>query len=677
MQNTPRVFRRPQNILAVYDAPARAVFKFSQRDGSRIEQAADTSIDFLTQQDLVSFIDSLAIQRLPLDDADRALLAGLAAAPPAGPAAPVAAAALPKTVPAGAGDPPPPETESSGLRWGLVGVIIGLGVVLILVIVLLSRFFSGPSGSSPTETPVVETTVTVTATPGDASVVALANVSVRSGPSAEYPVIGVLPAGTSAPVIGKNAAGTWWLVSAPNIQGNQGWLPDDQVTASNTASVPVATPPPLPTPTPTPLQTFNGWKGEYFANADVQGQPVVVQDDPQINFNWGAGAPAPGVPPNDYSVRWSRDQFFEQGAYRYSVNVEGGVRLWLDGQLLIDSWRDQGLRLEQADSGPLVQGTHPVRVEFRKRSGNGQIAVSWQLIPQEPPEAVISGPTTGQAGQQLRFSAANSIPPPSGSIVRYEWRFGDGSTATGVQVDTVYAQPATYEVLLVVTADNGLASTATQQVVISPAPQPPTAVIVSPAQGVAGQPLTFDASQSSGQTALTQHLWSFGDGVAATGEVVQHVYNQQGAYTVSLTVTDSNGLTGSANKQVQILPAATSTPTPSPTATVAPLPLEGTDWQWEEALPGAPVSARFSANVVNGNGGCNDYTGGYQVVGQALTVDALATAGLQCAADVMAQELVYLAALQGARGFEIIGARLRVFGVVGDQNVELYFTAQQ
>ena len=383
------------------------------------------------------------------------------------------------------------------------------------------------------------------------------------------------------------------------------------------------------------------------------------------------------MPPNDYSVRWSRDQFFEQGAYRYSINVEGGVRLWLDGQLLIDSWRSQGLRLEQADSGPLASGAHPVRVEYRKLSGNGQIAVSWQLIPQEPPEAVISGPTTGQAGQQLRFSAANSVPPPGGSIVRYEWRFGDGRTATGVQVDTVYAQPATYEILLVVTADNGLASTATQQVVISPAPQPPTAVIVSPSQGVAGQPLTFDAGQSSGQTPLTGYLWSFGDGVAATGEVVQHVYNQQGAYSVSLTVTDSNGLTGNSSKQVQILPAATPTPAPSPTPTIAPLPLEGTDWQWEAALPGAPVSARFFANVVSGNGGCNDYTGGYQVAGQALTVDALATTGLLCADDVMAQEAVYLAGLQAARGYEIIGARLRIFGVVGDQNVELFYTAQQ
>ena len=682
MENTPKVIRRPQNILAVYDSPARSVFKLNQRDVSRIEQAADTSIDFLTLEELVNLIDSLGVQRLPLDDADRAVLASMAAPPPsvspppgAAAAAPVAAT-QPKSVSTSPDAPPPGEGESSGLRWGLVGIILGLGVVLILAIVLLSRFFSGPSGPLPTETPTVETTLTATITPAAASVIALANVSVRSGPAIEYPVTGLLPAGGSAQVIGRNAAGTWWLISAPNIQGNQGWVPDDQVTTSNVADVPVATPPPLPTPTPTPVRTFNGWMGEYFANADLQGQPVVIQDDPQINFNWGAGSPAPDVPPNDYSVRWTRNQAFEQGAYRFAINVEGGVRLWVDGQLLIDSWRDQGLRLEQADSPPLAQGAYPVRVEYRKRSGNGLIAVSWQLIPEEPPVAVINGPTSGQAGQSLQFSAANSVPPPVGSIVSYEWRFGDGSTASGVEVDKVYAQPASYEVLLVVTGDNGLASTATQQVTIAAAPQPPQAVIAAPSQGVVDQPLTFNGGQSSGQSPITQYLWTFDDGVAATGQVVQHAYSQPGSYTVTLAVTDSNGLTGSANQQIQITqPAATPTPTPTPASPT--LSLEGPDWQWENALPGAPVNASFNNGVVSGNGGCNDYSGGYQVNGQTLTVSALGTTSVQCADDVMAQEAIYLDGLQGARGYEIVGNRLRIFGVAGDQEVELFYTAQQ
>lgn len=678
MPHLPRVIRSPQTVLAVYETPTRAVIKLSQRDVLRIEQMAGTSIDFVEQPRLVSIIDRLGILRLTLDDADRAALAGLPnAAParppaPASPARPAPAQSSPAAAPLTAGAPPPGAVDdastgdpSPGLRWGLVAGIAGLAIVLILAVILLARFFGSPADVSPEETPTAEVTTTITATPAAPNVIALSNVSVRSGPDAVYPVIGLLPAGGSADVVGRNDAGTWWLINGPNIQGDQGWVPDDQVTARNTGSVPVATPPPLPTPTATPQQAFSGWKGEYYANPDLQGQPALVRDDPQINFNWGAGAPAPGLPPNDYSIRWTRQPSFDQGDYRFTVNVEGGVRLWLDGRSLIDSWTAQGLRLEQADSGPLSQGSHEVRVEYQKRSGNGQIALSWELIPRQPPTAKIAGPTTGMAGESLRFSAAGSTAPPGGNIVSYEWRFGDGGTGSGVEVVKSYTQPASYEVTLVVTADNGLASVATQQVVIAPAPQPPKAIIDAPAQGAAGQALTFNGGGSTGQTALTGYLWSFGDGVAATGQVVQHAYSQAGVYTVSLTVTDSSGLTGVASQQVSITAAATPTPTP--------LALEGIDWRWEAALPGAPVTARFQDGVVGGNGGCNGYSGEYVMAGQSLTVGPLSTAGLVCADDVTEAETTYLAALQGARGYEISGARLRIFGVVGDQDVELFF----
>jgi hypothetical protein len=59
---------------------------------------------------------------------------------------------------------------------------------------------------------------------------------------------------------------------------------------------PVVTPPATPTPTPTPLTTFRGWKGEYFANPNLQAPPAVVQDDATINFNWGAARLRPACP---------------------------------------------------------------------------------------------------------------------------------------------------------------------------------------------------------------------------------------------------------------------------------------------------------------------------------------------------------------------------------------------
>lgn len=103
--------------------------------------------------------------------------------------------------------------------------------------------------------------------------------------------------------------------------------------------------------------------------------------------------------------------------------------------MLIDSWQNGPLRLEQADSGPIADGHH-LRVDYRKLTGNGQIAVSWQLKAQ-PPAAVIEGPTSGQVGQELRFNVYSTAAPGT-QIVRYEWIFGDGAVSDQAEVVKVY-----------------------------------------------------------------------------------------------------------------------------------------------------------------------------------------------------------------------------------------------
>ena len=52
------------------------------------------------------------------------------------------------------------------------------------------------------------------------------------------------------------------------------------------------------------------WQGEYFANPDLAGGPVMVRSDPQISFDWGGGSPAPNIPPDYFSVRWTRNVDF-------------------------------------------------------------------------------------------------------------------------------------------------------------------------------------------------------------------------------------------------------------------------------------------------------------------------------------------------------------------------------
>jgi hypothetical protein len=82
--------------------------------------------------------------------------------------------------------------------------------------------------------PAAEPTLTVTAsfTPCTASVIANTPVNIRSGPGTVYGTIGAIPLGGSATVTGKNAGGTWWVISFPSGAGGIGWVAVSVVTAS-------------------------------------------------------------------------------------------------------------------------------------------------------------------------------------------------------------------------------------------------------------------------------------------------------------------------------------------------------------------------------------------------------------------------------------------------------------
>ena len=85
--------------------------------------------------------------------------------------------------------------------------------------------------------------------------------------------------------------------------------------------------------------TPTGFKGEYFNNQELQGQPAAVRTDTQVNFDWGRYKPAPHVGENNFSVRWTGKLTPpESGTYRLGATADDGVRLYLDGQLLIDAW---------------------------------------------------------------------------------------------------------------------------------------------------------------------------------------------------------------------------------------------------------------------------------------------------------------------------------------------------
>ena len=126
-------------------------------------------------------------------------------------------------------------------------------------------------------------------------------------------------------------------------------------------------PQPQPQPQPSPTAYWPGpWSGEYFDNVTLDGSAYTTRTDESINFDWNYGPPAGGMPTNSFSVRWTGTFHFDEGTHRFYARVDDGVRVYLDGELIINGWRDGGLRTYTADRA-LAAGDHALQVEYYDR----------------------------------------------------------------------------------------------------------------------------------------------------------------------------------------------------------------------------------------------------------------------------------------------------------------------
>jgi PKD repeat protein len=165
-----------------------------------------------------------------------------------------------------------------------------------------------------------------------------------------------------------------------------------------------------------------------------------------------------------------------------------------------------------------------------------------------PPKAGMTAePSSGLAPLTVAFGAGTSS-DPDGTLASYHWDFGDGASAEGIDASHTFTVPGTYTAVLTVTDDAG-ATDSTPMVIEVGANVAPVAVIS--AQPLAGKaPLAVDVSgegSADGDGSIVSYTWDLGDGTAAEGYSISHVYELAGTYTIMLTVTDDKGSTGQAS----------------------------------------------------------------------------------------------------------------------------------
>jgi VCBS repeat-containing protein len=145
--------------------------------------------------------------------------------------------------------------------------------------------------------------------------------------------------------------------------------------------------------------TYAEWKAEYWFTPDLDSDWALVRNDQEINFNWGDESPAVGFPSDDFSVRWMRTLEFEPGKYRFYARSDDGIRVFLDGNRIIDEWHQSG-GTEVYTADRTLTGSYLLRVEYYEHEGNAKVEFWWEKVGglNDPPAALDDAYSVNEDG---------------------------------------------------------------------------------------------------------------------------------------------------------------------------------------------------------------------------------------------------------------------------------------
>ena len=152
--------------------------------------------------------------------------------------------------------------------------------------------------------------------------------------------------------------------------------------------------------------TGDGLRGEYFNNIDFT-DSTITRIDNTVNFNWGTGSPDAAIAPDTFSVRWTgqiESRYSEN--YTFRTTSDDGIGLWVNNQLIIDGFIDQG-PTDYEGSIALVAGEkYDIRLEYYENRIGAVARLSWfsdsqslEVVPQSQlyssiePEPILNNET--------------------------------------------------------------------------------------------------------------------------------------------------------------------------------------------------------------------------------------------------------------------------------------------
>ena len=281
--------------------------------------------------------------------------------------------------------------------------------------------------------------------------------------------------------------------------------------------------------------------------ADTTSQGIFVNAPPNASFVADPQPSAPGVPVNFTSS--STDS---------------------DGTIIAHLW-DFGDGNTSTAASPsyayAMAGSYIVSLTVTDNMTlSDTITQAVQIIPNQPPVASLAFlPGLPETNTPVTFDGSGST-DPDGVITNYRFDFGDGTFGSGTtaMVTHAYALPGTYLVTLDVTDDDGASDSYPRFVLVRSPNEPPEAnATVDPPTGDLSTAFLLDGRNSTDDRGIDSYFWDFGDGDTSTADRITHPFSARGSHTVTLRVTDTDGLTDTATVIVEVRnrdPTASVTP---------------------------------------------------------------------------------------------------------------------
>ncbi len=218
-----------------------------------------------------------------------------------------------------------------------------------------------------------------------------------------------------------------------------------------------------------------------FTNVTFANLPTLVRTDATVNFNWGGSGPAPSIGKSNYVVRWTgsvQPQFSQP--YTFYTTADDGVRLFVNGQWLINDWSNQPATVESNTITLAAQQLYNIELDYYYQNDNGaQAALSW------------SSPSTPQAVIPQTQLYPYTSPPPTvilSSPVNGSFYTATASVTIGANADAPYNPISTVAFY----ANGSLLGT------LSNSPDAPLYALTTTGLGAGGYSLTAVATDGSG-----------------------------------------------------------------------------------------------------------------------------------------------------------------------------------